>query len=82
MLTFRELAAAEVVTGNPAADDWTPEERAGMIAWNMARGAEYTLAQVAAITGLTISGARQLLCKLSRPLPICPDDDGIWKPIY
>ena len=58
-------------------DELTPQERAGIIAWRLAMGEGVTTAKAMQLTGLKERGARQLLNKLARKLPIYYDD-GIW----
>lgn len=50
--------------------DLTPQERAAIIAWYLARGQELTVADVARLTGLGRRGARKLVIRLSRVIPI------------
>lgn len=58
--------------------DKMPTERIAMITWLLARGNSYTVAEVAAMAGVTHDGAYKLLCKISRILPIyC--DGRVWK---
>jgi len=57
----------------------TPQERAAVIAWWLARGRRLTTGEVAAIAGVSERRAQQLLNELSRVLPIVRlDDEGHW----
>ena len=51
-------------------EDYTPQERAALVAWHLAHGEGMRTADVEALTGLTWEGARVLMCKLSRVIPI------------
>lgn len=58
--------------------DMTPQERAAVVAWRLAQGAELTTQDIADATGLTIRRARGLANELSRVIPIhCID--GYWQ---
>lgn len=43
---------------------------AGLLAWHLAHGEAITVYQAAQLTGLTPSGARQMLYRLSAALPL------------
>ena len=64
----------------PALDcaELTPQERAGLVAWHLARGRSLRTVEVARLVGLKERGARALLGRLSRILPIRQDDSGSW----
>ena len=51
-------------------EDYTPQEKAALVAWHLAHGEGMRTADVEALTGLTWEGARVLMCKLSRVIPI------------
>jgi len=55
---------------DPDTEDLTPQERAALIAWRLARGEELTTRDVADCTGLTVRRARMLLNEISRVVPI------------
>lgn len=55
---------------DPDTEDLTPQERAAIIAWWLARGEELTTHDVARYTGLSIRRAQELLNELSRVIPI------------
>ena len=57
----------------------TPQERAGYTAWILARGARLTTRDLALRIGLTERGARAMLCRLSRVVPIRQDVQGQWQ---
>ena len=64
-----------------AGPEYVPQEKAGRIAWLLARGARLTVRQVAELTGLRRRAATDLLNTLSRVLPIYRGDDGRWTAI-
>ena len=49
----------------------TPQERAVIVTWALAKGRRLTTRQVADMTGLGMSAARELLGRISRVAPIC-----------
>jgi len=51
-----------------------------MAAWFLATGAKMTTREMAQKTGLSVRGARFLLCRLSRVVPIC-QLDGLWQAV-
>jgi hypothetical protein len=58
--------------------DMTPQERAAVVAWRLAQGAELTIFDVESETGLTYSRALRLLKEISRVVAIhCVD--GYWQ---
>ena len=59
--------------------EYVATERVGVIVWQLAHGDALTTAQVAEIAGVTHEGARQMLLKLSRAIPILCFD-GEWMP--
>jgi len=63
-------------------NDFTPQERAGMVVWHMAQGEGMRTRDVAAMTGLTRRGALYLMTRLSRCLPFYQDDGGFWQVCY
>ena len=56
----------------------TPQERAAAVSWDLARGARLTTADIARRLGLSLRGARWLMCRISRVIPIVRDVDGCW----
>ena len=60
-------------------DGFTPQERAGLVVWHLAQGEGMRTRDVAAMTGLTHSGALKLMYRLSRCLPFYQDDDLFWQ---
>jgi hypothetical protein len=53
-------------------------ERAGLVAWKLARGARLTNREIQRMTGLGQPGAWLLMGRLSRCLPIW-FGDGVWR---
>lgn len=51
-------------------DEMTPQERAGMVIWFLARGHSFTTLEIALLTGLTRQGAWQMMTGLSIKLPL------------
>lgn len=60
-------------------EDYVATERVGLIVWHLAHGEALTTAQVAELAGITPSGARRMLYKLSRSIPILCFS-GEWMP--
>jgi len=58
--------------------DYTAQEKAALIAWHLAHGEGMTTAEIASLTGLSWQGARHLMDRLARVLPIYQDDVGAW----
>jgi len=57
--------------------EYLPTERIGLIVYHLCEGEIFTVAQVAEMAGITYQGARQMLNRLSRTIPIlCLD--GEW----
>lgn len=50
--------------------DYTPQERAAIVAWHLARGDELTNWDIERLTGLSSRRVRELMCGLARVLPI------------
>jgi hypothetical protein len=63
-------------------DGFTPQERAGLVVWHLAHGEAARTRDIAEMTGLTHSGARKMMYRLSRRLPFYLDDDGFWQVCY
>jgi len=59
--------------------EYITTERVAVIVWQLAHGEALSTAQVAEIAGITQRGARQMLEKLSRVIPILPFG-GEWMP--
>ena len=55
----------------------TAQERAGKVAWLLARGARLRTREVARLVGLSERGARSMLNRLCRVMPIS-NCEGIW----
>jgi len=66
------------MTDDPINHDYTAQERAALVAWNLAHGEGMTTANVAITTGLTWRSALDLMNRLSRVLPIA-QKDGVWQ---
>lgn len=56
----------------------TPSERVAVVVWALAQGQRLTTRQVARLTGMSMRSAYALLCRISRVLPICQDDNWAW----
>ncbi len=50
-----------------------------MITWHLAHGEGLTTCVVASLTGLSLRGARELMYRISRVIPIYMDSDGVWQ---
>lgn len=59
--------------------EFTPQERAAKLTFDLVNGGEKTSRQVAEDLGMTVHGARRLLCNVSRVVPIAPDERGVWR---
>lgn len=59
----------------------TAQERAAVVSWDLAGGARFTTAQVARRLGLSMRGARCLLARISRVVPIYCDECGRWQAV-
>ena len=57
----------------------TTTERVALVAWHLAHGDGMTTANVAELTKLTSEGARLLMLRISRVLPIYRDEYGVWQ---
>lgn len=53
-------------------------ERVAMVAWRLVHGGALTTAEAAQLAGIGYHGARAMLDKMSRVLPIF-EDDGQWR---
>ena len=58
--------------------DYTPQERAFWMGWQLAHGAEMSARDIAERLGMTERGARQMMSRGERVLPICLDG-GRWR---
>ena len=59
-------------------EDYTAQQKAGLVAWQMAHGAAMQTRDVAELTGLSMMGSLYLMWNLSCVIPIYQDDRGIW----
>lgn len=57
----------------------TPSERAALVAWYMAHGMGLSTREVADLTHLNRRRAWELMCRISRIIPIFQDDDRVWR---
>jgi len=57
--------------------DMTGQERAALALWLLMQG-PMDLCSLAKKLGLTKSGCRTMLIRVSRVVPICHGDDGVW----
>lgn len=62
--------------------EYTPQEKAALVAWHLAHGEGMRTQDVAKTTGLTCRGARKLMSRLARVLPIYQNGDGFWQVNY
>jgi predicted DNA-binding transcriptional regulator YafY len=58
--------------------DMTPTERIGRTTWLLAQGRQVTVRALASELEITPRGARALLERLSRVVPLV-DDGGLWR---
>ena len=58
--------------------DFSAQEKAALVTWHLAHGESMQNRDVANLTGLSMTGAWQLMQKLARVLPIYQDDRGVW----
>ena len=59
------------------AEDLTSQERAAVVAWELARGRKLSTKEIRKLTGLSVSGVSRLMTRLARVLPVWRDD-GVW----
>ncbi len=62
-------------------DELIPTERVARIMYLLMRGHRYTTAEVGIIVGLQVRGAREMLNKISRAVPLAPpqnNEDRRW----
>lgn len=59
-------------------NDMTPQQRAGLVVWLMARGHSFTTMEIAHIVGLEYRGAKHMMDNLSGKLPIMCEHSR-WK---
>lgn len=59
-------------------NDLTGQERAALVAWDLARGARLNTTEIAKRLGLSLRGVRWLMCRVSRVIPVYQDVDGDW----
>ena len=57
----------------------TPEERVAIVVWHLAHGDAFRTSEVCRMTGVSRQGAYNMLCKISRILPVYQSDDGKWQ---
>ena len=60
----------------------TATERAALIGYLLGLGHRLTVKQVAEMCNISRRGARALLARASRPLPIDRDENGEWRDIH
>jgi len=58
--------------------EYTPQERAMVVAWALAEGEELTVDRVVRLTALKARAARRLLVRACRVLPVFKDGD-FWR---
>lgn len=57
-----------------------PTERTAIVVWLLAKGRTFRTAEIADLTGVTRSGAYDIMARISRVLPILLDGDT-WRAI-
>lgn len=57
----------------------TPSERVALVVWHLAHGEGLTTFSVSQMTHLTPRRAYDLMCRISRVLPIYQDDERVWQ---
>jgi hypothetical protein len=58
--------------------EYTATERAGLLVWHLAHGEGIRALDAAVLTGLSVRGAQDMLCRLSRVVPIYRRN-GVWQ---
>jgi hypothetical protein len=61
--------------------DLTAQERAALVAWRLATGGQMTTQEIAERTGLSMRGARWLMDRLSRVVPIRQNEENRWQAV-
>ncbi len=59
-------------------DDLTGQEKSAKVAWLLAQGRPLSTREIAQHAGLSLRGARWLLARIARVVPIYRDDDDRW----
>lgn len=57
----------------------TITERVTKLAWPLSEGEGIRTVDAARLTGMTVSGVRRMLKRMSRVAPIYCDDEGFWQ---
>lgn len=57
----------------------TPSERVALVVWHLAHGEALTTELVSQITGITLRRAYDLMCRVSRVIPIYQGDGHVWQ---
>ena len=57
-----------------------PTERTAIVVWLLAKGRTFRTAEIADLTGVTRSGAYDIMARISRVLPVTMVDD-VWMAI-
>lgn len=57
----------------------TPSERVALLVWYMAHGVALSNVEIIKITGLKRRTAYEMMCRISRILPIYQDEEHIWR---
>ena len=60
-------------------DALTPQQRAMLLAWELANGAPLDVPQIMALTGLSRSKVYRLLALLIAVRPVCQLRRGVWQ---
>ena len=60
-------------------NEMTPQQRAGLVIWLMARGHCFTTMEIAHITGLSYRGAKHMMDNLSGPRLPLACEHGQWR---
>ena len=59
----------------------TSSERVALVVWRLAsnRQAGLTTRQISDMCGISMQGAFDLMCRVSRVLPVAQDEERIWR---
>lgn len=80
---FLEMVAQTILSRRaeamPCSDPVTPQERGAVVGWMLASGSGVTSSRVARAANLSPRGARKLLARIARVLPIHNPENGRWE---
>ena len=75
MAAGRELIPMDV---EPENGNYSAQERAALVTWEILRGDELTTAEIARRCGMSYQGAEKLMTHVSRVVPVYVEG-GFWK---